>query len=143
MKQKFNNRYQTKCFSLKETAETLLGADLKTGHHTAVDDAMNSMLLYRQYCQPTFESRASLDRAKGKLNDLPSTPRSVSIEYPKGCCCAGYSKTRCSCGQKLLSDIKIEMHRENDLFTGEEASAELFTGGQLRRLQEMRRNGVR
>lgn len=91
-------------FSLEHEVRTLLMTAeeraMPQQHHTAINDARNSMELYKRYGDGRCSPAVLLEAAKS-LNSsavIPSFAKSVGYQF-EGVCMAAFAPHACTCGQ--------------------------------------------
>eukprot|EP00048_Salpingoeca_helianthica_P011795 m.170362 g.170362 ORF g.170362 m.170362 type:complete len:223 (+) comp15276_c3_seq7:1192-1860(+) len=101
----FNPKYQnTSRYSLHHVMRVVLGVETQGEHHTAEQDALLSMQLYREYVGPANQSR--LADAKKKLLYARNTGTNIAKNLGYVCdgvCMAAFRPDICRCGQPTKS----------------------------------------
>jgi RNA exonuclease 4 len=112
-----NGTKKTRKFALRHVAEVLLDVENNTTMHSAEQDALHSMRLFKLYGETGKKAEKLLKQAKHKLHQ--SKPTVEQLEIPDvtddGVCCCGYRPHRCQCGQPSLTEVLKDpgaLHRD-------------------------------
>lgn len=99
---RYNSRYRNYSFcSLQHTAQVLLGMDM-SGAHSATNDALASMKLYRLYTE------APPDQQKSMVTKVHARRQAISVAKQHnynidGVCLAAFNKNSCTCHDPILA----------------------------------------
>ena len=99
---RYNSRYRNSSFrSLQHTAQVLLGMDM-SGSHSASNDALASMKLYRLYTEATPEQQKSMVNKVHAGRQATSVAKQHNYNID-GVCLAAFNKTSCTCNDPILA----------------------------------------